>query len=209
VVNTTLRPLYSREVGPNQLYRETVWAPVPVWTVAENLGLTGNWSLDRAAISESLYRRHYFRHSNHIINQMLQMISCRCCQLITGVLIRPLKNQFLVILKMIKRWQMRSIQISFFRFFGDKSFMNNISELQFKKNCPCVWTWYVRVEKLSVCVKHLTQLWYLIKLYFELKRTESNVYWTVHHCNSWRIKEQLDVTCYFISLLMCSTFFGH
>ena len=30
----------------------------------------------------------------------------------------------------------------------------------------------------------------------------SNVYWTVHHCNSWRMKDQLDVTCYFISLLM-------
>ena len=25
----------------------------------------------------------------------------------------------------------------------------------------------------------------------------SYVYWTVHHCNSWRIKDQLDVTCYF------------
>ena len=25
----------------------------------------------------------------------------------------------------------------------------------------------------------------------------SNVYWTVHHCNSWGIKNQLDVTCYF------------
>ena len=35
------------------------------------------------------------------------------------------------------------------------------------------------------------------------------VYWTVHHCDSWRIKDQLDVTCYFISLLMCSTCFGH
>ena len=38
---------------------------------------------------------------------------------------------------------------------------------------------------------------------------ESNVYWTVHHCNSRRMKDQLDVTCYFISLLMCSTCFGH
>jgi len=37
----------------------------------------------------------------------------------------------------------------------------------------------------------------------------SNVYWTVHHCNSWWMKDQLDVTCYFISLLMCSTCFGH
>jgi len=33
---------------------------------------------------------------------------------------------------------------------------------------------------------------------------ESYVYWTVHHCDSWGIKDQLDVTCYFISLLMCS-----
>ena len=29
----------------------------------------------------------------------------------------------------------------------------------------------------------------------------------VHH--GWRIKDQLDVTCYFISRLMCSTCFGH
>jgi len=30
-----------------------------------------------------------------------------------------------------------------------------------------------------------------------LKNVESFVYWTVHHCSSWRIKDQLDVTCYF------------
>ena len=28
-------------------------------------------------------------------------------------------------------------------------------------------------------------------------------------CICWRMKDQLDVTCYFISLLMCSTYFGH
>ena len=39
--------------------------------------------------------------------------------------------------------------------------------------------------------------------------SSSNVYWTVHHCNSWRMKDQLDVTCYFISLIMRSTCFGH
>ena len=33
----------------------------------------------------------------------------------------------------------------------------------------------------------------------------SNVYWTVHHCNSWRMKDQLDVICYFISIIMRST----
>ena len=35
---------------------------------------------------------------------------------------------------------------------------------------------------------------------------QSNVYWTAHHCNSWRMKDQLDVTCYFFFLLlMCKT----
>ena len=38
-------------------------------------------------------------------------------------------------------------------------------------------------------------------------KPEYYVYLTVHHCDSWRIKDQLDVTCYFISLLMCSTCF--
>ena len=41
------------------------------------------------------------------------------------------------------------------------------------------------------------------------KQQPSYVYWTVHHCDSWKIKDQHDVTCYFISLLMCSTCFGH
>ena len=36
---------------------------------------------------------------------------------------------------------------------------------------------------------------------FDTPKCESNVYWTVHHCNSWRIKNQLDVTCYFYYLL--------
>ena len=31
----------------------------------------------------------------------------------------------------------------------------------------------------------------------------------MNRCVSWRIKDQLDATCYFISLLMCSTCFGH
>ena len=36
------------------------------------------------------------------------------------------------------------------------------------------------------------------------------VYWTVHRCDNWRIWDQLDVTSYyFISLLLCSTCFGH
>ena len=35
------------------------------------------------------------------------------------------------------------------------------------------------------------------------------VYWTVHHCYSWRIKDQLEVTCYSIQFLVWSTCFGH
>jgi hypothetical protein len=45
---------------------------------------------------------------------------------------------------------------------------------------------------------------YMIKL--EIK---SDVYWTVHHCDNGRIKNQLDATYYFIVLLIGSTCFGH
>ena len=31
--------------------------------------------------------------------------------------------------------------------------------------------------------------------------SESYVYWTAHHCDSWRIKDQLDVTCYLFHFL--------
>jgi len=36
-----------------------------------------------------------------------------------------------------------------------------------------------------------------------------DVYWTVHHCDNWRIKNQLDAIYYFIVLLISSTCFGH
>ena len=35
------------------------------------------------------------------------------------------------------------------------------------------------------------------------------VYWTVHHCDSSRTKDQLGVTCYFVSLLICATCFRY
>ena len=31
-----------------------------------------------------------------------------------------------------------------------------------------------------------------------------NVYWTVYHRNSWRIKDQLDVTCYILFHFLCA-----
>ena len=41
------------------------------------------------------------------------------------------------------------------------------------------------------------------------KITDSNVYWTVHHCNSWGIKNQLDVTCCLYFTYICSTFWAN
>jgi len=35
------------------------------------------------------------------------------------------------------------------------------------------------------------------------------VHWTVHRCDNWRIKDQLDATCYFIVLLIGPICFGH
>ena len=55
-------------------------------------------------------------------------------------------------------------------------------------------------------LQNTCRLKYITKSYIFIK---SYVYWTVHHCDSWRIRDQLDVTCYFISLLMWSTCFGH
>jgi len=48
--------------------------------------------------------------------------------------------------------------------------------------------------------------WLLVR---ESVRCVTYVYCTVHHCKCWRIKDQLDVTSYFISLHMYSTRFGH
>ena len=75
----------------------------------------------------------------------------------------------------------------------------------------CVSEWkYTNKPKIS---KKLGSFFWLNPLnrssYLMKQRVwHPNVYWTAHHCNSWRMKDQLDVTCYFISLLMCSTFFG-
>ena len=58
-------------------------------------------------------------------------------------------------------------------------------------------------------VRYIMSMWLSISINKNWTDLMSNVYWTVHHCNSWRIKGQLGVNCYFISLLMYSTGFGH
>ena len=44
---------------------------------------------------------------------------------------------------------------------------------------------------------------------YDKARWGSNVYWTVHRCNSWGIKNQLDVTCCLYFTYICSTCFEH
>ena len=79
----------------------------------------------------------------------------------------------------------------------------------------CGWFWVVSVLQTEVQLQPATRtlLRQPIRGYppaCELRSIlTTNVCWTVHHCNSWRIKDQLDVTYYFISLLTCSTCFGH
>jgi len=70
--------------------------------------------------------------------------------------------------------------------------------------------------KLQMSVFHIpTYDQTLHTLNFTTRRTvqspssDSDVYWTVHHCDDWRIRNQLDATYYFIVLLIGSTCFGH
>jgi len=53
----------------------------------------------------------------------------------------------------------------------------------------------------------LTEVMYLyikcrsyLSPYFNSKTNQYYVYWTVHHLDSWIKRDQLDVTCFFISL---------
>ena len=59
VVNATPRPLYPRGRDPVPVVEEAGWAPVLVWTAAENRAQTGIRSPDCPAGSESLYRLSY------------------------------------------------------------------------------------------------------------------------------------------------------
>ena len=53
---------------------------------------------------------------------------------------------------------------------------------------------FILIEDIPLCFNTRNKTVYSIK-----NPTTSYVYWTVHHCDNWRIKDQLDVTYYFIS----------
>ena len=58
-VSLTPRPLFTPGKAPVPIVQETVWAPGPVWTGAENLAPTGIRSPGRPARIQSLYRLRY------------------------------------------------------------------------------------------------------------------------------------------------------
>ena len=62
-VSVTHRPLFTPGKDPVPIVQEAEWAPVPVWTDAENLAPTGIRSPDRPARSQSLYRLSYPAHN--------------------------------------------------------------------------------------------------------------------------------------------------
>ena len=67
----------------------------------------------------------------------------------------------------------------------------------------------------NVCPKHfllyeeMSEILSYMCICIHVKYPFFYVYWIVHHCNNWRIRNQLDTTVYFIVLLICSICFGH
>jgi len=61
-VSVIPRPLFTPRKDPVPVVQESVWAPGPVWTGAENLSSTGIRSANRPARSQSLYRLSYPVH---------------------------------------------------------------------------------------------------------------------------------------------------
>ena len=67
----------------------------------------------------------------------------------------------------------------------------------------CLEIWVPQTPGTVRAVMGLLYFYQVCTRGYHLVVQRANVYW------SWRMKDQLDVTCYFISLLMCSTCFGH
>ena len=65
-VSVTPRPLFTPRKDPVPIVQEAGWAPVQVWTGAENLVLTGFRSPERPVRSQSLYRLSYPAHKRSI-----------------------------------------------------------------------------------------------------------------------------------------------
>jgi len=69
--------------------------------------------------------------------------------------------------------------------------------------CVCVWI-YKQISGLNFHrdhfifkTFHMAQIWVISKI-SKSELIFLNVYWAVHHCDSWRIRDQLDVTSYYV-----------
>jgi len=78
-VSVTSRPLFTPGKDPVPIVQEAGWAPVSVWTDAENLAPTGIRSPDRPARSQSLYRLCYPAHIRWIWMAPRQLASWSVC----------------------------------------------------------------------------------------------------------------------------------
>ena len=86
-VSVTPRPIFTPGKDPVPIVQEARWDPGPVWTVAENLSVTGIRSPDRPGRKQSLYRLSYRgpRYSNELpIIHAKVLITLLCNSLFPG-----------------------------------------------------------------------------------------------------------------------------
>ena len=91
-------------------------------------------------------------------------------------------------------------------YFSSQTYKWDTTTQNYIFSAACNWSFilkknmkYSHFYRLNLIKQHLQHVWKLHMWFFCLLNTVS----------SWRMKDQLDVTCYFISLVMCSTCFGH
>ena len=70
-VSVAPRPLFTPRKDAVPIVQETVWAPGPVWTGAENLAPTGIRSPYPPPRSQSLYRLRYPAHSYRLVLRII------------------------------------------------------------------------------------------------------------------------------------------
>ena len=101
-------------------------------------------------------------------------------------------------------WSVSWINFSYIILFAVGSHDNPQKSLCMSVGCGSVVPCRHQPDRQAHCVWHscwpLTFL-FPLRICVDVSRRyvfyQSNFYWTVHHCNGWRMKDKLDVTCYF------------
>jgi len=92
---------------------------------------------------------------------------------------------------------MTKLIVASFNAANTPTYINDVLVITIRLAKLCFWRWPASNDSFfcfSAASDHLC---------------EFDIYWTVHHCDNWRIKTQLVATYYFIVLLIGSTCFGH